>query len=32
MIKRENDAILEFVDIWYSEQTWENLKAIEIYS
>ena len=32
MIKREKDAILEFVDIWYSEQTWENLKAIEIYS
>ena len=31
MIKREKDAILEFVDIWYSEQTWENLKAIEIY-
>ena len=32
MIKREKDAILEFVGIWYSEQTWENLKAIEIYS
>ena len=32
MIKREKDAILEFVDIWYSEQTWENLKEIEIYS
>ena len=32
MIKREKDAILEFVDIWYSEQTWENLKAIEIYT
>ena len=31
MIKREKDAILEFVDIWYSEQTWENLKAIKIY-
>ena len=31
MIKREKDAILEFVDIWYSEQTWENLKKIEIY-
>lgn len=31
MIKREKDAILEFVDIWYSEQTWENLKEIEIY-
>lgn len=32
MIKREKDAILEFVDIWYSEQTWENLKEIKIYS
>jgi len=31
MIKREKDDILEFVDIWYSEQTWENLKAIKIY-
>ena len=31
MIKREKDAILEFVDIWYSEQTWENLKGIKIY-
>ena len=31
IIKREKDAILEFVDIWYSEQTWENLKAIKIY-
>ena len=32
MIKRERDAIHEFVDIWYSEQTWDNLKEIEIYS
>jgi enoyl-CoA hydratase/carnithine racemase len=31
MIKREKDAILKFVDIWYSEQTWENLKEIKIY-
>jgi enoyl-CoA hydratase/carnithine racemase len=31
MIKREKDAILEFVDIWYSEHTWENLKEIEIH-
>jgi 3,2-trans-enoyl-CoA isomerase len=31
MIKREKDAILEFVDIWYSQQTWENLKEINIY-
>lgn len=32
MIKREKDGILEFVDIWYSEQTWEKLKEIMIYS
>ncbi len=32
MIKREKDAILEFVDIWYSEQTWEKLKEIKIHS
>jgi 3,2-trans-enoyl-CoA isomerase len=32
MIKCEKDAILEFVDIWYSEQTWEKLKEIKIYS
>ena len=31
MIKREKHAIFEFVDIWYSEQTWQNLKAIKIY-
>ena len=31
MIKREKDAILEFVDIWYSERTWENLKEIKIH-
>ena len=31
MIKREKNAILEFVDIWYSEQTRENLKEIGIY-
>ena len=31
MIRREKDAILKFVDIWYSEQTWENLKEIKIY-
>ena len=31
MIKREKDAILEFVDIWYSEKTWENLKEIKIH-
>ena len=32
MIKREKDAILEFVDIWYSKQTWEKLKEIKIHS
>jgi enoyl-CoA hydratase/carnithine racemase len=32
MIEREKDGILEFVDIWYSEQTREKLKEIKIYS
>ena len=31
MIKREKDAILEFVDIWYSEQTRKKLKEIKIH-
>jgi enoyl-CoA hydratase/carnithine racemase len=26
MMKREKASILEFVDIWYSEKTWKNLK------
>jgi Delta3-Delta2-enoyl-CoA isomerase len=26
MMKREKTSILEFVDIWYSEKTWKNLK------
>jgi 3,2-trans-enoyl-CoA isomerase len=30
MKKRERDSVLEFVDIWYSEKTWENLKGIKI--
>lgn len=32
MKKRELDSILEFVDIWYSEKTWKNLKGIKIRS
>ena len=32
MIKHEKDAILEFVDIWYSEQTREKLEEIKIHS
>ncbi len=32
MVKREKDAIREFVDIWYSEETWKNLKKIKIHS
>lgn len=28
--KREKDSILEFVDIWYSENTWDNLQKIKI--
>ncbi|MGZ3649273.1 MAG: enoyl-CoA hydratase/isomerase family protein, partial [Syntrophales bacterium] len=26
MMKRERESILQFVDIWYSEKTWNNLK------
>jgi len=29
---REKDSIKEFVDIWYSENTWENLQKITIKS
>ena len=32
MARREKDAALEFVDIWYSEATWKKLKEIEIRS
>lgn len=32
MIKREKDSIGEFVDIWYSEETWKNLEQIKIHS
>jgi len=31
MIRREKDSIREFVDIWYSESTWANLKNVKIY-
>lgn len=31
MIKREKDSIREFIDIWYSEKTWQNLKEIKIH-
>jgi len=30
MIRRERESIKEFVDIWYSEHTWANLKNIRI--
>jgi Delta3-Delta2-enoyl-CoA isomerase len=30
MRNHEGDAIKEFVDIWYSESTWANLKGIKI--
>jgi 3,2-trans-enoyl-CoA isomerase len=32
MVKREKDSIREFVDIWYSEETWKNLEKIKIHS
>jgi enoyl-CoA hydratase/carnithine racemase len=31
MRERERESIHEFVHIWYSGKTWENLKQIEIY-
>jgi hypothetical protein len=31
MRSREKEAIKEFVDIWYSEATWANLRDIKIY-
>jgi len=30
--KRETNSIHEFVDIWYSEETWANLQEIKIHS
>ena len=32
MVKHEKDYILEFADIWYSENTWEKLIKIKIHS
>jgi hypothetical protein len=32
MMKREKDSILEFVDIWYSENTWRNLQGKVIHT
>jgi len=31
MMQREKASIREFVDIWYSEPTWANLKDVKIY-
>jgi len=31
MMQREQASIREFVDIWYSEPTWANLKDVKIY-
>lgn len=30
MVRREKESIQEFVDIWYSEKTWEKLRKIRI--
>ncbi len=32
MTRREKDSISEFTEIWYSENTWKNLKEIKIYA
>jgi enoyl-CoA hydratase/carnithine racemase len=32
MAKKEEQSVKEFVDIWYSENTWRNLQAIRIRS
>jgi len=32
MARKEEQSIREFVDIWYSENTWRNLQAIKIHS
>ena len=31
MLQKEKESIEEFVDIWYSDKTWENLKNVKIY-
>ncbi len=31
MARREEDSIREFVDIWYSKETWKKIKEIKIY-
>ena len=32
MVKEEDASVQEFVEIWYSENTWKNLHAIRIHS
>lgn len=32
MSRKEEQSVREFVDIWYSENTWRNLQAIKIHS
>lgn len=32
MARKEEQSVREFVDIWYSENTWRNLQAIKIHS
>jgi enoyl-CoA hydratase/carnithine racemase len=32
MLKREKDSIREFIEIWYSAETWKNLREIKIHS
>jgi enoyl-CoA hydratase/carnithine racemase len=31
MRRKEKESIKEFIEIWYSDSTWENLKNIKIY-
>jgi 3,2-trans-enoyl-CoA isomerase len=32
MLKQEKDSIQEFIEIWYSAETWKNLQEIKIHS